>query len=198
MIYSLEDLTGEELLLPQLPLLLNSHTNCMLLHWLLPQPLPSTHTQTTHTPFSFVQGLFMFECLGLCVFGLPCPLKRALINGYFINQEVLAGSKRLWGQSSAEVLSQFPNPPGLYKFCFLAARRFIIILPLRRNETGRAGGLDVKQRYRRWEAGIRERKTGEWKASFSTYLHTPLARSSSCYPLQRSPSAQIPEQLEGT
>lgn len=93
----------------------------------------------------------MFEWLGLCVFGLPCPLKRALINGYFINQEVLAGSKRLWGQGSAEVLNQFPNPPGLDIFCFLEARRFIIILPLRRNGTGRQEGLDVKQRYRKWE-----------------------------------------------
>lgn len=35
MIYSQADLTGEKLLLPQLPLLLNSHTDCMLFHQLL-------------------------------------------------------------------------------------------------------------------------------------------------------------------
>jgi len=102
----------------------------------------------------------MSKWLGLCVFGLPCPLKRALINSYFINQEILAGSKRLWGQGSAEVLNQFPNQPGLDIFCFLAARWFIIILPLRRNGTGRERGLDVKQRYRRWDKSKRGSKGG--------------------------------------
>lgn len=152
MIYSQAGLTGEKLLLPQLPLLLSSHIDWMLFRRLLPQSLSCAHTDTHHTPkytflFSFLQVLFMFERLGLCVFGLPCPLKRALINDYFINQEVLAGSKRLWGQGSAEVLKQFPNPPWLDIFCFLAARRFIIILPLRHNGRGKEGGLEVEKRY---------------------------------------------------
>lgn len=103
MIYSQAGLTGEKLpplLLPQLPLLLNSHIDCMLFRRLLPQPLSCAHADTHHTRkhtflFSFLQVLFMFEWLGLCVYGLPCPLKRALINDCFINQEVLAGSKRL-------------------------------------------------------------------------------------------------------
>lgn len=115
MIYSQDDLTGAKLLLPQLPLLQNSR-------WVHAIPSASatvTAFPTTHTPFSSLQVLVMFEWLGLCVSGLPCPLKRALINSYFINQEVLAGSKRLWGQDSAEVLNRFPNPPGLDIFSSL-------------------------------------------------------------------------------
>lgn len=112
-----------------------SHPDCALFH--------QANTHTCASVFFFLQVLFMFEWLGLCVFGLPCPLKRALINGCFINQEVLAGSKRLWGQGSAEVLNQFPNLPRLDIFCFLAARRFIIILPPRHNGRGMEGGLDV-------------------------------------------------------
>lgn len=132
MIYSPVDLTGEEL--PQLPF------TAVLTPRL--RAIPSAKHTRTHFCL-FLQVLFMFEWLGLCVFGLPCPLKRALINGCFINQEVLAGSERLWGQGSAEVLNQFPNLPWLDIFCFLAARRFIIILPLRRNGRGMEGGLDV-------------------------------------------------------
>lgn len=115
----------------------------------------------------------MFEWLGLCVFGLPCPLKRALINDYFINQEVLAGSKRLWGQGSAEVLNQFPNPPRLDIFCFLAARRFIIILPLRHNGRGREGELDVKE-------GIedeRNRGSGGQRLGNKCFILCPLSHS---------------------
>lgn len=161
MIYSQAGLTGEKLLLlllPQLPLLLSSHIDRMLFRRLLLQPLSCAHTDTHHTRkhtflFSFLQVLFMFERLGLCVFGLPCPLKRALINDCFINQEVLAGSKRLWGQGSAEVLNQFPNPPRLDIFCFLAARRFIIILPLRQNGRGKEEGLDVEKRYQMMAMG---------------------------------------------
>ena len=153
MIYSPADLTGEKLLLPQLPSLLNSHVNCMLFHRLLPQPLTRSHTEAhVHTRtlpsffflFFFLQVLFMFEWSGLCVCGLPCPLKRALINDYFINQEVLAGSKWLWGQGCAEVLNQFSKPAWLDIFYFLAARQFIIILLLRCNGIGKEGGLDVK------------------------------------------------------
>lgn len=147
----------------------------------------------------------MFEWLGLCVFGLPCPLKRALINDYFINQEVLAGSKRLWGQGSAEVLNQFPNPPGLDIFCFLAARRFIIILPLRRNGRGREGGLHVKQRYRRWEQGYKgsegERLRNKVSHSrpvcpttVSLFFFSPSTQSALALPL----SAQVPGHFGGT
>lgn len=158
------------------------------MHW-------QTHTHT-RTPFSFLQVLFMFEWLGLCVFGLPCPLKRALINDYFINQEVLAGSKRLWGQGSAEVLNQFPNPPGLDIFCFLAARRFIIILPLRRNGGGREGGRNVKNRNRgsKWE------RLGN-KVPHSLPLSPNTISLFFFYPLlsvSSSPSAQVPGQLGGT
>lgn len=134
MIYSPVDLTGEEL--PQLPFTAALSPRL--------RAIPSAkHTHTRTSVFFFLQVLFMFEWSGLCVFSLPCPLKRALINGCFINQEVLAGSKRLWGQGSAEVLNQFPNLPWLDIFCFLAARRFIIILPLRHNGRGIEGGLDV-------------------------------------------------------
>lgn len=129
---------------------LNSHIHCVLFRR-PPPPPPCTHTHPRarislhppHTPPHPLQALFMSEWLGLCVCGPPCPLKRALINDYFINQEVLAGLKRLWGQGSAEVLNQFPIPGRLDIFCFLAARRFIIILPRRRNGRGMAGGLDV-------------------------------------------------------
>lgn len=137
MIYSPADLTCEEL--PQLPFTAA----------LTPRPPATPSAKHTRTHFClfffffFLQVLFMFEWSGLCVFGLPCPLKRALISGCFINQELLAGSKRLWGQGSAEVLNQFPNLPWLDVFCFLAARRFIIILPLRRNGRGMEGGQDV-------------------------------------------------------
>lgn len=156
MIYSQTHLTGErphDYLLP-----LNSHIHCVLFR--RPRPLPvNTHPHTnvhvflsTHpTP---LQELFMSEWLGLCVCGPPCPLKRALINDYFINQEVLAGLKRLWGQGSAEVLNQFPIPHRLDIFCFLAAGRFIIILPQKRSGSGMAGELDVGWT-REWRDGGR-------------------------------------------
>lgn len=118
-------------------LTLRSHPGCKLFHQ------PNTHTHTCTFVSFFLQVLFMFEWSGLCVFGLPCPLKRALINGCFINQEVLAGSKWLWGQGSAEVLNQFPNLPRLDIFCFLAARRLITILPPRCNGRGLEVGLDI-------------------------------------------------------
>lgn len=150
MIYSQTHLTGErphDYLFP-----LNSHMHCVLFR--RPPPLPvNTHTRThqrarvsfhpPHPTTPPLQELFMSEWLGLCVCGPPCPLKRALINDYFINQEVLAGLKRLWGQGSAEVLNQFPIPGWLDIFCFLAARRFIIILSWRHNGRGMAGELDV-------------------------------------------------------
>lgn len=131
MIYSPVDLTGEEL--PQLPFTAA----------LSPRLCAIPSTKHTHTLLSFFTSAVHVEWLGLCVSGLPCPLKRALINGCFINQEVLAGSKRLWGQGSAEVLNQFPNLPWLDIFCFLAARRFIIILPLRHNGRGIERGLNI-------------------------------------------------------
>lgn len=152
----------------------------MLFHWLLPQPLFTQWHTHTHTLHSFLQVLFMFEWLGLCVFGLPCPLKRALINDCFINQEVLAGSKRLWGQGSAEVLNQFPNPPRLDIFCFLAARRFIIILPLRHNGRGKEGGLDFKLS-KEGKGGSREEQLRN-KVHYSLPLFFTTVSSSFCTP----------------
>lgn len=156
MIYSQEDLTSNNLSLPHSPFL----GSFKMAQWLHIIPFAATftsflqthkHTHTRPHIHTVCPFLKFFYKLGSCICGLPCPLKRALINGYFINQEIRAVSKRLWGQGSAEVLNQFPDQPGLDIFCFLAARWFIIILPLRRNGTGREGGLDVKQGYRWWE-----------------------------------------------
>lgn len=124
--------------------------------------------------------------MGLCVFGLPCPLKRALINGHFINQELLAGSKRLWGQGSVEVLNQFPNPPGLDKFCFLAAGQFIIILPLRHNGTG-------KKKVWKWEEGNWGNK-GEWSRDkvHSLPLYPATISLFFCPPLHSVSSSHSP------
>lgn len=172
MIYSQTHLTGErphDCLFPP-----NSQVHRVLLR--RPPPLPvNTHSQsdahvclsTNHTP---LQELFVSEWLGHCVCGTPCPLKRALINDYLINQEVLAGLKRLWGQGSAEVLNQFPIPRRLDIFCFLAARRFIIILPQRRNGRGMAGGLDVGGT-REWGEN-RGQGSKKWKGWRSKVLYS--------------------------
>lgn len=104
MIYSRTDLTGERpplllqpppLLLPRLPLTAKrTHRLCGIPSATAAAVLAHTLTCTLFSflLFFFLQVLFMSEWLGLCVCGLPCPLKRALINDYFINQ---GGPRRL-------------------------------------------------------------------------------------------------------